>query len=148
VVRTLSRADFDKDRQVACGYTRADRVANRLTVRYAKNNGPTASSSPWQASVVVADVRSFEDTIDDTVDLRYVRSAVHAASVGGLVLKQRRRSFKTISLPVFWDATDLQIGDTITITDLGFWEGVNFWIDGVRREGVNRATFDAVEWWT
>jgi hypothetical protein len=96
---------------------------------------------------VVSDVRPLEVVIPDVIDLRYVRSAAMASSVGGLHLKQRRRIFKTISFPVFWDATDLAIGSTVTVSGLGFWEGVKFWTNGAVRDGVNKATITAVEWW-
>ncbi len=147
VVREIARGDFDPDRPFSCGYTRADQVCNYLTVRHSKINGPAAANNLWQGSVVLSDVRPLEDTVPGMLDLRYVRSAAMASSVGGLALKQRRQSYKTISFPVFWQHTDLQIGDSVTISGLGFWEGVKFWINGETREGINRGTFNAIEWW-
>lgn len=148
-VRTISIADLaGAGAEFTCGYTRRDDVQNSLTLRWDKNDGPAGDKDRYRKSVLVENiVGNYPVLSGDPLELRMVYDANQAADVGDIYLLQRNRVMRTLSFPVFWDNTDLQIGDTITPTGMGFWEGVKFWIESVSRDGVNKATFNAVEWW-
>lgn len=148
-IKTINLADLaGEGASFRCGFTPFENVANALAIRYAKNYGPTASESPWGGTVKIENVLQGYDRIPDDVDLLYVRDSATAESVGGVISRQRCKTLKTISFPVFWDSTDLRVGDTVKMAGMGFWSAVKFFINGVkRREGVNRATYSGLEWW-
>jgi hypothetical protein len=157
--KTITRANLaGKGSSFACGYTSRESVRNALTIRHSPTSGeairgnlkPWAGSftpGAWEGTIKLENVLSGYSRQPETIDLGFVRSASLAASVGAILLKQRERIYKTISFPVFWDSTDITLGDTITMSGQGFWEGVKFFVNSVRRTGINRATYTAVEWW-
>lgn len=145
-IKTISRKNLaGEGASFACGYTSLEDVVNVLSVRYARNLGP--SGDAWLGAVTRESVVAGYQRQADVVELEYVRLPAMASSVGDLMLKRKKRTYETVGIPVFWGDTDLKIGDTIMISDMGFWEDLKFFIFSCAREGIERATFIAVAWW-
>jgi len=147
-VRTISADDLAGEKsEFVCGYTKRDDVKNALVLKWDRNDGPTTDKDQYRKSAEVSLVTGNYPTLSEDLALDMVYGDAQAMDVALIYLAQRNRVVKTLSFPVFWDNTDLQIGDTITPTGMGWWEGVKFWIHSARREGAVKATLDAVEWW-
>jgi hypothetical protein len=146
--KTIELADLaGQGAEFRCGYTSRDDIVNSIVLNYSPNWGPTKDSDPWRRTIEVDNiVGSYPTLKGDSLDLRMVYGDAQAADVAEIYLLQRNKVMRTVEFDVFWQHTDLRLGDTIELGGTTFWGGVKFWVTGVARQGINKATISAVEW--
>jgi hypothetical protein len=146
--KTVKAGDLSGEKSVfAAGKTKRADVKNSITLKWEKNDGPSGGKDPFKKSALVEDVVGDYPTLPEDLELRMVYGEQQARDVAAIYLMLRARPLKTIEFPVSWDNTDLQIGDTVLPEDVGFWDGVKFWLQSCRRGGgIVKATYTGIEW--
>jgi hypothetical protein len=152
-VRTLTRDDLagEGSRYVYAKDSMRS-VFNDLTALFSPNysgNSAREVSSGYLASAAATSAASVAKygTYATTYNLPCVRSATMAAHVLAHLLLEVATPLLTVTFSTFWQHGDLQVGQTITITD-DIYTGRSWWIERLQRPNKFTCAFTAREWWT
>jgi hypothetical protein len=67
--------------------------------------------------------------------------------VSAHLLVQRKSPLLIVTFPLFWEHSDLCVGDTIQFTH-PLWSGKKFFIEQFQRRERHKIEVRALEWWS
>jgi len=123
-------------------------LANSITCRYKKNYSAGRGQSKWGALARVEDAASqaLRGIFTLETELSAIRDKDTAEDVLAHMLVQSKDSLLLVRFPVFWEHFDLEVGDTIEISN-DLYDGGRFFIESIERLDRFRAHITARQWW-
>ncbi len=148
-IKTITRGELaGEGAMFVFAKTPPGELANSITCRYRQNYSAGRGQSKWGALARVEDVASqaLRGMLTLETELSAIRDKATAEDVLAHMLLQRRDSLLLVRFPVFWEHFDLDVGDTIEISN-DLYDGSLFFIESIQRLDHFRAQITARQWW-
>nr|MDA8174286.1 phage tail protein [Nitrospiraceae bacterium] len=150
-VRTITKDMLAGDKaSFTFGKTDWTQIQNCLVASYDRQYStvPGKSQSGWLGTATAQDAASQDvyGVFKRDIQFEAIRLPSVAHSVLNHMLLEAKNPNLTVEFPVFWENFDLNVGDTIAVSN-DIFNGSLFFIEEIKRKDAFRAVVKAVGWW-